>query len=56
LGAKLKKTVLKNGVVAWGVSSSKYVQYAVQNIQEYLAAIPSDHNLQKKEYGPFSGG
>jgi hypothetical protein len=26
LGAKLKKTVLHNGVVAWGMSSSKYVQ------------------------------
>jgi hypothetical protein len=25
LGAKLKKTVLPNGVVAWGMSSSKYV-------------------------------
>jgi hypothetical protein len=31
LGAKLKKTVLPNGVVAWGMISSKYVQYAVQN-------------------------
>jgi hypothetical protein len=26
LGAKLKKTVMPNGVVAWGMSSSKYVQ------------------------------
>jgi hypothetical protein len=25
LGAKLKKTVLPNGVVAWGMSSRKYV-------------------------------
>jgi hypothetical protein len=32
LGAKLKKTVLPNGVVAWVMSSSKYVQSAVQNI------------------------
>jgi hypothetical protein len=29
LGAKLKKTVLPNGVVAWGMSSSKCVQSAV---------------------------
>jgi hypothetical protein len=29
LGAKLKKTVIPNGVVAWGMSSSKYVQSAV---------------------------
>jgi hypothetical protein len=33
LGAKLKKTVLPNGVVEWGTSSSKYVQSAVQNVK-----------------------
>jgi hypothetical protein len=33
LGAKLKNNVLPNGVVAWGVISSKYFQYAVQNVQ-----------------------
>jgi hypothetical protein len=32
LGAKLKKTVMPNGAVAWGMSSSKYVQAAVQNV------------------------
>jgi hypothetical protein len=42
LGAKLKKTVLPNGVVAWGMSSSKYVQSAVQNVKEYPAALPGD--------------
>jgi hypothetical protein len=42
LGAKLNKTVLPNGVVAWGMSSSKYVQSAVQNVKEYLAALPGD--------------
>jgi hypothetical protein len=33
LVAKLKKTVLPNGVVAWGMISSKYVQYDVQNVK-----------------------
>jgi hypothetical protein len=33
LGSKLKKTVLPNGMVAWGMSSSKYMQYAVQNVK-----------------------
>jgi hypothetical protein len=33
LGSKLNKTVLPNGVVAWGMSSSKYVQSAVQNVK-----------------------
>jgi hypothetical protein len=56
LGAKLKKTVLSNGVVAWGMSSIKYVQSAVQNVKEYLAAIPGDQMLVKKASGPFAGG
>jgi hypothetical protein len=56
LGAKLKKTVLPNGVVAWGVSSSKYVQYTVQNVKEYLVSLPGDQKLKKKAYGPFTGG
>jgi hypothetical protein len=56
LVAKLKKTVLPNGVVAWGMSSSKYVQSAVQNVKEYLAALPGDQMLVKKSSGPFAGG
>jgi hypothetical protein len=56
LGAKLKKTVLPNGVVAWGMSSSKYMQSAVQNVQDYLSALPGDQKLLKKAYGPFAGG
>jgi hypothetical protein len=39
LGAKLKKTVLPNGVVAWDMSSRNYVQSTVQNVEEYLAAL-----------------
>jgi hypothetical protein len=56
LGAKLNKTVLPNGVVAWGMSSSKYVQSAVHNLQKYLAEIPGDQKLLKKASGPFAGG
>jgi hypothetical protein len=56
LAAKLKKTFLPNGVVAWGMSSRKYVQSAVQNVQEYLAELPGEQKLLKKEYGPFAGG
>jgi hypothetical protein len=56
LGAKLKKTVLPNSVVARGMSSSKYVQYAVQNVKEYLAALSGDQMLAKKAFGPFAGG
>jgi hypothetical protein len=48
LGAKLKKTVLPNGVVAWGMSYSKYVQSAVQNVKGYMVALPCDQMLVKK--------
>jgi hypothetical protein len=55
-GVKLKKTVLPNGVVALGMSSIKYVQSAVQNVQDYLVVIPGDQKLMKKASGPFTGG
>jgi hypothetical protein len=48
LGAKLKKTVLPNGVVDWGMSSIKYVQSAVQNVQYYLVVLHDDQKLLKK--------
>jgi hypothetical protein len=56
LGAKLKNNVLCNGMVAWGMSSSKYVKYDVQNVQEYLAALPGDQKMLKKASGPFAEG
>jgi hypothetical protein len=56
LGAKMKKTVLPNDVVAWGMRSNKYVQSAVQNVREYLASLPGDQKLMKKASGPFTGG
>jgi hypothetical protein len=56
LGVKLKRTVLPNSVIAWGMSSRKYVQSAFQNAKEYLAAIPGDQMLMKKLSSPFTGG
>jgi hypothetical protein len=56
LGAKLKKTAPPNGMIAWGMSSSKYVQSAVQNVQEYLTAVPGDRMLLKRYHSPFAGG
>jgi hypothetical protein len=56
LGAKLKKTVLLNGVVAWGMSSRNYMQSAVQNVQDYMEVLPGDQKLLKKASGPFTGG
>jgi hypothetical protein len=37
------------------MSSRKYVQSAVQNVKEYMAALPGDQMLVKKAYGPFAG-
>jgi hypothetical protein len=56
MGSKLKNTVLPNGVVAWVVISRKYVQSSVQNVQEYLVALPRDQKFMKKASGPFAGG
>jgi hypothetical protein len=56
LGAKLKKTFLPNGVVSWVMSSIKYVQSSVQNVKEYLAALPGYQKIMKKASGPFTGG
>jgi hypothetical protein len=55
LGAKLKKTVLPNGVIAWGVSSSKYVQSAVPNVHEYLESLPGNNKLMRKDDALFAG-
>jgi hypothetical protein len=52
LRAKLKKTVMPNGVVAWEMRSSKYVQAAVQNVQEYLKEN-GHRKLKKKASAPF---
>jgi hypothetical protein len=43
---------MPNGMVAWGMSSSKYVQAAVQNVQEYLKEN-GDRKLNKKAAAPF---
>jgi hypothetical protein len=55
LGAKLKKTVLPNGVIAWGMISSKYVQSAVHNVQKYLTSLPGERRLLNRAPSPFAG-
>lgn len=51
LGAKVKKVQLVNGVWAWSFSSSKYIQGAVQNVEEHLKK--QDKSLPKKAVNPF---
>jgi hypothetical protein len=38
------------------MSSRKYVQSAVQNVQDYLTTLPGDQMLLKKASGPYTGG
>ena len=54
LGAKLRPTKLENGVVAWGMSSSKYVQEAVANVEKHLKT--KNLSLPKRATTPFPTG
>jgi hypothetical protein len=54
LGAKLNKSVLPNVDVAWKMSSSKYVQATIQNVQYYLAST-GERKLLKNAFAPFTG-
>jgi hypothetical protein len=48
LGAKLRKTTLLNDVIAWRMSSSKYVQSTIQNVQHYLVVSAGGQKLKTK--------
>jgi hypothetical protein len=52
LGAKLRSVILPNGVRAWGMSPSKYLQGAVQNVKDYLKKN-GDLNLPKRAVTPL---
>ena len=48
LGEKVKRMEMANGVQAWALSSSKYVQEAVQNVENYLMDELSAWTLRKR--------
>jgi len=52
LGAKLKKTRMPNGVMAWGMSSSKYVQQAIKMVQDQLEKEYGDRKLRTQAQPP----
>jgi len=54
LGAKLSKVVLPNGVEAWSMSSSQYVQEAVRNVEDHLKE--QGRALSKGTNAPLSTG
>jgi hypothetical protein len=53
LGAKLRLMTLPNGVMAWGMSSSKYVQASVTIVKTYHAKENPTRNWEKWTSGPF---
>ena len=52
LGAKLWKATLENGVEAWSLSSSRYVQDAVKNAEENCKKF-FGHSLLNKASAPW---
>ena len=54
LGAKLRESTLPNGVKAWGMSPSKYIQEAVRNVEELLEK--KGLSLKKRAAAPFPSG
>jgi hypothetical protein len=54
LGAKLKLTLLPNGVMAWGLSPSKYVIQAVKNCQSHLTnKLNVKYSIPARADNPF---
>ena len=53
LGNKLQQVKLANDVTCWSRSSSKYVQDAVSNMEDYLHMSMHGHTLPKNVYVPW---
>ena len=53
LGNKLQQVKLDNDVTCWSMSSSKYVQDAVSNMEAYLHMSMHGCTLPKKVYVPW---
>jgi hypothetical protein len=49
----VSKVQLKNDVLAWALSPSKYVQEAVKNLEEYLEREHNGRKLGKKRTTPM---
>jgi hypothetical protein len=54
LGAKLKGTLLPNGVMAWGLSPSKYIVQAAKNCQLHLTEkLAGRYSISARADNPF---
>jgi len=53
LGGKLRRTQLENGVHAWAMSASKYVQESVKNVETYLGKHFGGRKLPRRARAPW---
>ncbi len=54
LGARLKLMQLENGVWAWGLRPSKYLQEAIRNFKKYVEEnLPKFYKLMQLAPNPF---
>ena len=53
LGAKIKKMVLPNGVEAWAMSPSKYVQNAIRTVEDFIDENLGGRKLAKRASSQF---
>ena len=54
LGTKLKQTTLANGIQAWGMPPSKYVQEATKTCRKHLTInFNGQYKLPKSAENPF---
>jgi len=56
LGAKLRQVTLDNGVHAWSASPSKYIQDAINNVEQYLTKNYPGRRLKNNISGPWPSG
>ena len=57
LGMKLQKTRLHNGVWAWAMSPTRYVQEAISNCKMYLSSnYGGKYKIPKKAKNPLKMG
>jgi hypothetical protein len=57
LGAKLKLMQMSNGVYAWGISPSKYIEEAVSNCKRHLKSnYDGQYVLPTQAANPFVMG
>jgi hypothetical protein len=53
---KLRQVTMPTGVIVWGMSSSKYVNAAVENVQEQVENNFGGKKLMKKAMSPCRMG